>query len=67
MGGWLVFSIPNLESLAPKSSDGTGWAGTAASPYLFPQQQLRPILEESGLRLVDRQNIAGATPLWNTA
>jgi 2-polyprenyl-3-methyl-5-hydroxy-6-metoxy-1,4-benzoquinol methylase len=60
-GGWLVFSIPNLESIEA-SLFGRHWLGwdLPRHLYLFPQHQLRSILQETGLRLVDRQNIAGS-------
>jgi SAM-dependent methyltransferase len=60
-GGWLVFSIPNLESLEARIF-GRYWLGwdLPRHLYLFPQKQLRSILRGAGLRLVDRQNIAGS-------
>jgi 2-polyprenyl-3-methyl-5-hydroxy-6-metoxy-1,4-benzoquinol methylase len=60
-GGWLVFSIPNLESLEAKVF-GRYWLGwdLPRHLYLFPQKQLNSVLQELGMRLIDRQNIAGS-------
>jgi 2-polyprenyl-3-methyl-5-hydroxy-6-metoxy-1,4-benzoquinol methylase len=60
-GGWLVFSIPNMESLDAKLF-GRYWIGwdLPRHLYFFPQNQLKQILQEAGLRLVDRQSIAGS-------
>lgn len=60
-GGWLVFSIPNLESLEAKVF-GRYWLGwdLPRHLYLFPQQQLKAMLQELGLSLVDTRCIAGS-------
>jgi len=59
-GGWFVFSIPNLESLDAKAF-GKYWLGWELPRhlYLFPQQQLRRIIEEIGFNWVDARCIAG--------
>ncbi len=59
-GGWFVFSIPNLESLEAKAF-GRYWLGwdLPRHLYLFPQKQLRRILEEIGFKWVEARCIAG--------
>jgi SAM-dependent methyltransferase len=55
-GGWLIFSIPNLESLE-RQVFGDFWVGwdLPRHLYLFPQEVLGEILDEIGFRLVDRR------------
>jgi SAM-dependent methyltransferase len=60
-GGWLVFSVPNLESMEARLF-GRYWLGwdLPRHLYLFPQKQLREILTTLGLRQKDVQCIAGS-------
>lgn len=60
-GGWFVFSIPNLEGLEAKVF-GRYWLGWELPRhlYLFPQKQLRRILDEIGFDWVDARCIAGS-------
>lgn len=52
-GGWLVLSIPNLESLEAKVF-GPYWSGwdLPRHLYIFPRKTLRQILVSLGLRVV---------------
>lgn len=60
-GGMLVICIPNLESIGAKIF-GPAWAGwdLPRHLYLFPQHQLKTVLENIGLIEIDRQCIAGS-------
>ena len=60
-GGWLVLSLPNVESLEAKvlSKYWIGW-DLPRHLYLFPQVQLDTILREIGLETRDKQCIAGS-------
>ncbi len=60
-GGWLVFSIPNLESLDARLF-GHAWIGwdLPRHLYLFPGSQLKAVLERNGFSQVYRQCIAGS-------
>jgi len=60
-GGWLVFSIPNLESLGA-SLFGSYWLGydLPRHLYLFPKKTLKHLLEGIGFNLVDIRCLAGS-------
>lgn len=59
--GWLIFSIPNVESLEARVF-GSFWLGwdLPRHLYLFPRRQLRIILAELGFGAVEDQCIAGS-------
>jgi SAM-dependent methyltransferase len=60
-GGLLVLSIPKVESLDARLF-GPCWAGwdLPRHLYLFPQVQLKDLLSEAGLQVVDSRCLAGS-------
>jgi len=58
-GGWLVFSVPNLESLERRvfKDYWVGW-DLPRHLYLFSQPTLKEILEKIGFRLIARRCIS---------
>jgi 2-polyprenyl-3-methyl-5-hydroxy-6-metoxy-1,4-benzoquinol methylase len=60
-GGWLIFSIPNLESWEAKAF-GRYWLGwdLPRHLYLFPRKELRSILSELGFHLESMRCLATA-------
>lgn len=59
-GGWLVLAIPNVDGIGAKlfKSYWMGW-DQPRHLYLFPQIQLRRILEQIGFEWIDTRCIAG--------
>jgi SAM-dependent methyltransferase len=59
-GGWLIFSIPNVESLDSKMF-GPYWLGWELPRhlYLFPRKQMRQILDQIGFTRVRESCLAG--------
>jgi len=60
-GGWLAFSIPNLDSLEARIF-GPYWVGwdLPRHLYLFPRQALEEILDEVGLKVAEYRCISSS-------
>jgi SAM-dependent methyltransferase len=58
-GGWLVFSVPNIESIEARLF-GRYWVGwdLPRHLYIFPQHALNKILHDLGLRIAGIDNVS---------
>lgn len=74
-GGWLIFSIPNLEGWEARAF-GSAWLGwdLPRHLYIFPREQMRAILSEIGFNVADMKCLAGGhaafgltLEFWNKA